>query len=123
MAFKIKPLLLKFDFIGCVPQFRILDETRYKSIFSSILSIILILFSIALVSYSFSEFIHKNPKVEYYKSNDDLTNKTFLISNSLLMFQYDFLCFSNFPKNLLWQLRYLIIKNFFMNYLILSLAN
>ena len=95
MAFKIKPLLLKFDFIGCVPQFRILDETRYKSIFSSILSIILILFSIAFVSYSFSEFIHQNPKVEYYKSNDDLTNKTFLISDSLLMFQYQFACWSN----------------------------
>ena len=98
MAFKIKPLLLKFDFIGCVPQFRILDETRYKSIFSSILSIILILFSIAFVSYSFSEFIHQNPKVEYYKSNDDLTNKTFLISDSLLMFQYQFVCLSNFSE-------------------------
>ena len=95
MAFKIKHLLLKFDFIGFVPQFRILDETRYKSIFSSILSIILILFSIAFVSYSFSEFIHQNPKVEYYKSNDDLTNKTFLISDSLLMFKYDFFCWQN----------------------------
>ena len=95
MAFKIKHLLLKFDFIGFVPQFRILDETRYKSIFSSILSIILILFSIAFVSYSFSEFIHQNPKVEYYKSNDDLTNKTFLISDSLLMFKYDFYSWPN----------------------------
>ena len=113
MAFKIKHLLLKFDFIGFVPQFRILDETRYKSIFSSILSIILILFSIAFVSYSFSEFIHQNPKVEYYKSNDDLTNKTFLISDSLLMFQYQFACWSNESEKPIFEISIFNIKEDF----------
>ena len=81
MGLKSKPILFKFDFIGCVPEFRILDERRYKSIFSGFLSILLILFSIIFFCYSLIEFINQNPKVEYYKSNDHETNKTFEISN------------------------------------------
>ena len=33
MGLKIKKILLNCDFIGFIPSFRILDETRYKSIF------------------------------------------------------------------------------------------
>ena len=95
MGLKSKPILFKFDFIGCIPEFRILDERRYKSIFSGFLSILLILFSIIFFCYSLIEFINQNPKVEYYKSNDHETNKTFEISNSLLMIYYSFICFSN----------------------------
>ena len=98
MEFKIKPLLLKSDFIGFVPQFRIIDESRYKSIFSSLLSIIIILFAIAFVSYSFMDYVHQIPKVEYYKNNDYETNKTFTISNSLFMFNYFFYCITNDSK-------------------------
>ena len=93
MGFKSKQILLKCDFIGPIPEFRILDETRYKSIFSSILSILLIVFSIVFVIYSFDEYLNQNPKVEYYKNNDNSTNKTFLISDSLLMFKYTYACF------------------------------
>ena len=92
MVFKIKHLLLKCDFVGFIPHFRILNEFRYKSIFSSILSLLIVLFSIIFILYSFIDFIHQKPKVEYYKSNDYETNKTFLISDSLLMFQYTFKC-------------------------------
>ena len=99
MVFKSKEILLKCDFIGFIPEFRILDETRYKSIFSSILSIILIFFSIIFVIYSLKEFLHQIPKVEYYKNNDFTTNKTFVISDSLLMFQPNFFCFSNLSVN------------------------
>ena len=95
MGFKSKQILLKCDFIGPIPEFRILDETRYKSIFSSILSILLIIFSIVFVIYSFIEYLNQNPKIEYYKNNDNSTNKTFLISDSLLMFQFPFICYSN----------------------------
>ena len=98
MALKIKPILFKLDFIGFIPQFRILDEFRYKSVFSSILSIIIILFSIFFVLYSLIDFIHQQPKVEYYKNNDYETNKTFLINDSLLMFQYFFMCPSDQSK-------------------------
>ena len=96
MVFKSKQILLKCDFIGFIPSFRILDETRYKSIFSSILSILLIIFSFVFVIYSFIEYLNQNPKVEYYKNNDNSTNRTFVISDSLLMFQYGFLCLSDF---------------------------
>ena len=95
MDIRIKPLLLKCDFIGFIPQFRILEETRYKSIFSSLLSIAIIIFSIAFAFYSFLDYLEQNPNVHYYKNNDKTTNKTFTISDSFLMFQYDFNCFSD----------------------------
>ena len=92
----MKSLLFKCDFIGLTPQLRILDGVRYKSIFSSLLSIIIIFFSVIFVSISFIDFIHQKPNVEYYKNNDDKTNKTFLISDSLLMFNSYFVFLSNF---------------------------
>ena len=95
MPLKIKSLLLKTDFIGFIPQLRILEETRYKSLFSSILSIIIIIFSVAFVFYSFVDYLNQNPNVLYYKNNDLITNKTYTISNSLLMFQNSFMCISN----------------------------
>ena len=70
MGFKPKQILLKFDFIGPIPEFRILNETRYKSIFSSILSILLIIFSIGFSIYFFYDYLSWIPKVEYYKNND-----------------------------------------------------
>ena len=96
MGFSAKQILLKCDFIGHIPEFRILYDTRYKSIFSSILSILLIIFAISFIIYSFDEYLNQNPKVEYYKNNDYSTNKTFLISDSLLMFKYNFFCISNY---------------------------
>ena len=95
MGFNIKQILLKFDFVGPIPEFRILNQTRYTSIFSSILSLLLIIFSIGFVIYSFNEYLKQNPKVEYYKNNDFSTNKTFVISDSLLMFNYDLFCFDD----------------------------
>ena len=92
MGFNAKQIIFKFDFIGPFPKFRILDDSRYKSIFSSILSILLIIFAIVFVIYSFYEYLNQNPKVEYYKNNDFTTNKTFIISDSLLMFKYSFYC-------------------------------
>ena len=92
MGIKLKPILFKFDFIGLTPQIRILNENSYKSMFSSILSILLILFSIIFIAFSFSEYIKQKPKVDYYKNNDFTINKTFLISDSLLMFKYTFHC-------------------------------
>ena len=95
MVFKIKTFLLKFDFIGFIPQFRILDESRYKSLFSTILSFLIILFSINFVLYSFIDFINQIPEVEYYKNNDYETNKTIVLSDSLLMFKPFFNCSSD----------------------------
>ena len=63
MPLKIKSLLLKTDFIGFIPQLRILEETRYKTLFSSILSIIIIIFSVAFAFYSFLDYLNQNPNV------------------------------------------------------------
>ena len=99
MGFKFKRIFWKFDFIGPTPEIRILNNSRYKSIFSSLLSIIIILFSIIFISYSLEEFVHLDPKVDYYKNNDYSTNRTFAISDSLLMFKYSFECSSNSSSN------------------------
>ena len=58
MVLCIKSLLLKSDFIGFTPQLRIFEETRYKSVFSSILSIVIIIFSAAFVFYSFLDYLN-----------------------------------------------------------------
>ena len=57
--------------------------------FSSIFSIIVIIFSVAFAIYSFLEFINQNPMIDYYKTNDFITNKTIEISDSFIMFQIE----------------------------------
>ena len=96
MTIKIKSLLYKYDFIGLIPQLRILEETRYKSVFFFFLSIAVVIFSIAFAVYSFIDYLHQNPHLQYYKNNDYSTNKTYTISNSLLMFKKTFVCYSNY---------------------------
>ena len=95
MEFISKQILFKCDYIGPIPQFQILGYGRYKSIFSSLLSILLVFFSTVFFIYSFVEYLNQNPKIEYFKNNDYSTNKTFVISDSLLMFHYFFICSSN----------------------------
>jgi len=67
----------------------------YTSILSSIFSIIAIIFSITFGIYSFIEFINQNPMIDYYKSNDFITNKIIEISDSFIMFQIEALDYNN----------------------------
>ena len=87
MAITFKSTLFKIDFLGIVPQLKILNNNIYKSMFSSIISLIIIIFSVAFVIYSFMEFMNQKPMIDYYKSNDFITNKTIKISDSFIMFQ------------------------------------
>ena len=48
MGIKFKQILLKIDFIGLTPQLHILNDNKYKSIFSSILSICIFYFLLIL---------------------------------------------------------------------------
>ena len=89
MAKTFKSILFKIDFIGIIPQLKIFDNNIYKSMFSSIFSIIVIIFSVAFAIYSFLEFINQNPMIDYYKTNDFITNKTIEISDSFIMFQIE----------------------------------
>ena len=52
MANGCTSLLQKFDLIGVTPQLLIYNNKRYKSIFSIVISIIILLFSIAFGIYS-----------------------------------------------------------------------
>ena len=84
---KIKSILFSFDFLGITPQLEILNNSVYKSIFSSYFSIIIIIFSVAFGIYSFIEFINQNPIIDYHKNNDFITNKIIKISDSFIMFK------------------------------------
>ena len=87
MAKIVKSILFKLDFIGIIPQMKIFNNNIYKSLLSSIFSLIVIIFSIAFGIYSFIEFFNQNPMIDYYKTNDFITNKTIEISKSFIMFK------------------------------------
>ena len=87
MANTFKSIIFNIDFLGIIPQLKIFNSNIYKSIFSSIFSIIVIIFSVGFGIYSFIEFINQNPMIDYYKTNDFITNKTIKISDSFIMFQ------------------------------------
>ena len=80
--------LYKFDLIGASPQLLIFNNTRYKTVFSSITSIIIIIFSIVFSVASLIDYLkYENPIVVYYKDNDIQTKRELLIKDSLMMFQ------------------------------------
>ena len=87
MARSFKLILFKLDFLGIIPQMKIFNNNIYKSMLSSIFSIIVIIFSITFGIYSFIEFINQNPMIDYYKANDFITKRTIEISDSFIMFQ------------------------------------
>jgi len=87
MAKIVKSILFKLDFIGIIPQMKIFNNNIYKSLLSSIFSLIVIIFSMAFGIYSFIEFFNQNPMIDYYKTNDFITNKTIEISKSFIMFK------------------------------------
>ena len=77
-----------FDFIGIVPQFRILKYASYKSIFSTIISIIITISSIAFTIYSIIDYIKfKNPSISYLIRFDNTLNNTIFLKDTLFMFR------------------------------------
>jgi len=89
MSKKCNNFLYFFDFIGPTPQLLIFNEKRYKSNLSSIISIFILLFSIIFTIYSLLEYLKYNsPNVVYSKGNDEDTNRTILINDIFLMFQF-----------------------------------
>ena len=91
---KVKELLFLLDFAGTSPNLRILNNNNYKSILSSIISIIIIIISLSFVVHSIIDFANQSPIISYYKNIDNNINKTFQISDSFLMFKIslDFNC-------------------------------
>jgi len=101
MAKTFKSILFKFDFIGIIPQLKIFNNNIYKSIFSSIFSIIIIFFSVAFGIYSLIDFINQSPMIDYYKANDFITKKIIDMKDSFIMLKIVALdCNMEINKNL-----------------------
>ena len=84
---KCKSILYTFDLIGATPQLLIFNNSRYKSILSSLISIFIILLSISYCIISLHEYSkYDNPNISYYKYNDE-TERNFELKNKLLIFQ------------------------------------
>ena len=81
-----KQFIYNIDFIGQIPQLRVLNNNRYHSLFSIIISVGLILFAIGFSIFSIIHYKNQDPSVYYYKTIDK-NKKHFLISDSLLMVQ------------------------------------
>ena len=87
MEKKFKDYLYVLDLLGNPPQLRIFNEDNYKSIFSTILSILLIVISILFAILSLIDYLkYNNPIVVYSKDNDKETNRSILLNDILIIF-------------------------------------
>ena len=97
MPFKAKLLLYSLDFSGLVPQFRILNYDSYKSIFSTIISFMVILFSLCFaINFTINYFLFKNPSISYLKRFDNASNRTINLKDTLFMFRVFGKCDNNY---------------------------
>ena len=88
MIESLKSFIFLFDLIGKNPQLLIFNNYRYKAILSSLISVIIILISIAFSIYALLEYLKfKNPNIAYSKDNDGETNRNIFKRDFILMFQ------------------------------------
>ena len=88
MIKNMRNFLYIFDLVGMNPQLLIFNNKRYKTIFSSILSIIIIIFSFGFVIFSLIEYLkYESPIIVYTKDNDIKTRREMILKDSILMFQ------------------------------------
>jgi hypothetical protein len=104
---KMRSILFSFDFLGIAPQMEILNNKIYKSIFSSLLSLITIIFSVAFGIYSFIEFINQKPMIDYHKNNDFVTKKTIKINESFIMFKINVINKNNLIPNISFETHFI----------------
>ena len=85
---KFGKILYNFDLIGPSPQLYIFNNKRYKTFFSFIISIIIILFSVLFTIDSLNEYFkYESPIITYTKGNDKSTKRKILLKDTFLMFQ------------------------------------
>ena len=88
MVNKCQSIFYFFDLFGTSPELYIFNNNRYKTIFSSILSIITIIFSIFFALYSLIIFFkYDSPIISYSKGNDKKIKREFFLKDSFLMFE------------------------------------
>ena len=88
MINKILNYIYLFDVVGPNPKLYIFNKERYQSIFSLIVSLLVICISIAYILYSLIDYIKNDkPTVVYSKSNDRNEQRKINLKDMLLMFQ------------------------------------
>ena len=88
MINKFNYVIYNLDFIGPKPQLFIFNNKQYKTYFSSLISMIIILLSLAFILITLKEYLKFNsPIVVYSKASDDTINRTVFIKDTLFMFQ------------------------------------
>ena len=88
MLIKIQSFLSTIDLIGIIPQLYIFNNNKYNSFLSSIISFIILLFSIFFAVFSLNEYLkYQNPFVIYSKANDMNTGRSVPLKDLFLMFQ------------------------------------
>lgn len=86
MMNKMRSLLFSLDFMGLHPNLRVMNYDNYKTTFSSYISILIILLSLAFSIYSFIDYSNQNPTISYYKNVDNSVNKTIKMSDTSKFF-------------------------------------
>ena len=88
MIDKCKSILITFDLIGSSPQLYMFNNKRYKSFFSSIISILIILFSIIFALFSIFDYMKfQSPIVAFSKDSDLNTERQIMLKDIFLMIQ------------------------------------
>ena len=88
MKNKFTSVLFLFDLIGPIPQLFIFNNKRYKSLLSSIISIIIIIISLYFAIVSLVDYLKfDDPVVSYTKANDEDTVRNYPLNDLILLFQ------------------------------------
>ena len=88
MINKFKKFIYIFDIIGIRPQLLVFKNKIYKTIFSSLISLLIILFSIVYALFSLIDYLkYERPIAVYSKNNDENTERIIYLRDTLLMFQ------------------------------------
>ena len=88
MINKIINYIYNFDVMGPIPKLYIFNKERYQSIFSLIVSLLVIILSIIYIFYSLIDYFkNEKPTVVYSKSNDKSEQRKINLKDMLLMFQ------------------------------------
>ena len=88
MLQKTVNFIYNFDIIGPSPKLYIFNKETYQTVFSLILSMLIIISSFIYILYSVVDYIQNNrPNVVYSKSNDNNEERKINLKEVLLMFQ------------------------------------
>jgi len=88
MLNKVITFLYNFDIIGPNPKLYIFNKEKYQSVFSLVISLLILYLSLSFILYSLIDYIKTDrPNVVYSKSNDENEERKIFLKDTLIMFQ------------------------------------